>query len=165
MRGSCDVSGVCVNMTWGSTCRQPGFAAMRTRVTIEQRGGGDAAVVRCSSCRGAREANAAACAHCGRISRCTIGLNTVCPGCFCRVSDRAAFCHHCGLLLLAESSFAIESSLACPLSADASPGQPSPGEVSAMECGRWCGSSGWSPHVSVAHDASRQASGAKRSPT
>jgi Zn-finger nucleic acid-binding protein len=69
----------------------------------------DAAVVRCSSCGGPREAAASACRFCG--SDFTLheqDLHTICPGCMARVSDRGRFCHHCGLPIL-PSAFAGEA--------------------------------------------------------
>lgn len=85
-------------------------------VTVKQPRGHDASVVRCSSCGASRESNRSD--HC---SYCQSGftiherdLNTVCPHCLARVSDRARFCHHCATGLIPELDAGGETDLPCP---------------------------------------------------
>lgn len=77
--------------------------------------GHDASVVRCSSCGGAREQGHNRCGYCGADF--TIherDLNTVCPKCLTRVSDRAKYCRHCGTQMAGEPVMdGEESSLSC----------------------------------------------------
>jgi Zn-finger nucleic acid-binding protein len=42
-------------------------------------------------------------------------LRTVCPECLTRVSDRAKFCHHCGVAITPELTAGEESPLPCPV--------------------------------------------------
>jgi Zn-finger nucleic acid-binding protein len=84
-------------------------------VIVQQPKGKDASVIRCSSCGAPREGNAGECAHCGADF--TIhdqDLQTVCPSCLARVSDRARYCHHCATLLVAESVAGESTSCDCP---------------------------------------------------
>lgn len=82
---------------------------------IGQPRGHDAAVVRCSSCGAPREKGADACGHCG--SDFTLherDLQTVCPACLARVSDKARYCHHCGTPLIGETVASDKSPVSCP---------------------------------------------------
>ncbi|HPM83878.1 MAG TPA: zinc ribbon domain-containing protein [Candidatus Anammoximicrobium sp.] len=99
--------------------RQPGDR-FRCRcgqtVIVQEPRGHEAAVVRCSSCGATRERNAEQCAHCGADF--TIheqDLDTVCPNCLARVSDRARYCHHCAALLIAEGDAGDATSFCCPV--------------------------------------------------
>jgi Zn-finger nucleic acid-binding protein len=86
-----------------------------SEVTIHQPKGHDAAVVRCSSCGAPREAGLAACSYCGAdFTVHEQDLDTVCPQCFARVSDRARFCHHCGTALRSEALADDVSEMVCP---------------------------------------------------
>lgn len=83
--------------------------------------GRDAAVVRCSGCGAPREEGAAACAHCGGdFTLHERDLDTVCPHCLTRVSDKARYCHCCGKALVAKSVAGERSRLQCP----SCPGRP-----------------------------------------
>lgn len=86
---------------------------------VRQPRGHEARVVRCSSCGGARQDNSRNCSFCG--SDFTLherDLNTVCPNCFARVSDRARYCSECGDLLAAEAIAGEDSQAICPACPD-----------------------------------------------
>lgn len=110
-------------------------------VTVRRPRGHDAAVVRCSSCGAPRQQNGMACSHCG--SDFTLherDLNTICPGCFARISNRAKFCHHCGLALRPEALAGEKTDLTCPICGKMSRlCSRQIGEVALMECGRCAG--------------------------
>ena len=110
-------------------------------VTVRQPQGHDAAVVRCSSCGAPRAEGATACKYCGADF--TIheqDLDTVCPQCFARVSDRAKFCHHCGVALRPESLAGEKTELCCPACGKASClSHRQVGGVALMECQRCAG--------------------------
>jgi len=85
-------------------------------VTIQRPKGHDASVVHCSTCGAAREEGSKACGYCG--SDFTIhetDLETICPGCLARVSDRARYCHHCATPLAADVVAGEASKLICPV--------------------------------------------------
>lgn len=108
----------------------------------------DAAVVRCSSCGGTREAKEEACGFCG--SDFTLherDLHTVCPSCTARISDLARYCHFCATAIVPQGSAGESTKHGCPkcgsdtLLASRSLG----GErLTVLECGRcgglWLGS-------------------------
>ena len=110
-------------------------------VTIRKPHGHDAAVVRCSSCGAPREEGSAACRYCGAdFTLHEQDLDTVCPGCFARVSDRAKFCHHCGLALRPESPIGEKTQLLCPACGKAARlSHRQIGDVALMECRRCAG--------------------------
>jgi Zn-finger nucleic acid-binding protein/ribosomal protein L40E len=84
-------------------------------VTVRQPAGHEAAVVRCSSCGAPRESGESNCRFCGAdFTLHERDLDTVCPKCFARVSDRAKFCHHCGSTLAPESVAGDKTELTCP---------------------------------------------------
>ena len=84
-------------------------------VTVRQPEGFEAAVVRCSSCGAARPEQASQCPYCqSDFTLHERDLNTVCPHCLARVSDRARFCHHCGIALVPEQDAGAETDLTCP---------------------------------------------------
>jgi len=88
-------------------------------VTVEQSKGRDAAVVRCSSCGAPREAHSTSCQFCGAdFTLHERDLDTVCPKCLARVSDRARFCHHCGTGLVPELVAGDDTPLICPSCGD-----------------------------------------------
>jgi Zn-finger nucleic acid-binding protein len=110
-------------------------------VTVQPPKGRDASVVRCSACGGPREAHQASCQFCGAdFTLHERDLDTVCPKCLARVSDRAKFCHHCGTKLMPEPIAADATELACPAC-----GPPHHladrriGQISVLECGRCAG--------------------------
>jgi Zn-finger nucleic acid-binding protein len=85
-------------------------------VTVHEPQGHEADVVRCSSCGATREENASRCDHCGAdFTVHEQDLNTVCPNCLARVSDRARYCHHCAALLVAEAVVGDETTQRCPV--------------------------------------------------
>jgi len=103
--------------------------------------GHEASVVRCSSCGGPREEGSLNCQFCGAdFTLHDRDLNTVCPGCLSRVSDRARFCHHCGLELAPEAVAAESSKLICPACEGTRRLHDRPiGDVHVMECDRCAG--------------------------
>lgn len=110
-------------------------------VTIQRPKGHDAGVVRCSSCGAPRDEGSAACKFCGAdFTLHERDLNTVCPQCLSRVSDRARFCHHCATPLVPELAAGDETPLVCPVCRE--PHQLTSrllGEVTVLECGRCVG--------------------------
>lgn len=85
-------------------------------ITVQRPKGHSAAVVRCSSCGAPRVGNAMSCEHCGADF--TIheqDLQTVCPNCLARVSDKAQYCHHCATALTAELVAGDETEYHCPV--------------------------------------------------
>lgn len=78
--------------------------------------GHDASVVRCSSCGAPREDGVDSCRFCG--SELTLherDLHTVCPECFARISDRASFCHHCGIPIAPQGTVGETAAETCPV--------------------------------------------------
>ena len=112
-----------------------------TVVTIRKPRGHDARVVRCSSCGAPRQQGGVSCGHCGAdFTLHERDLHTVCPKCFAHVSDRARFCHHCGLALHPEPLIGEKTSLACPTCGRSSRlGHRQLGGVAVLECGRCAG--------------------------
>jgi len=83
---------------------------------IHQPKGHDSAVVRCSACGAPRQEGDKHCAFCGAdFTLREQDLDTICPNCFARVSDRARFCDHCGKTLTAEPLEIKETPLICPV--------------------------------------------------
>lgn len=84
-------------------------------VEVQVARGHDAAVVRCSSCGAPREAGSAGCGFChSDFSLHERDMHTVCPGCLTRISDRAKFCHHCGVRITAEMTAGSTTTVVCP---------------------------------------------------
>ena len=84
-------------------------------VIVEETAARDAEVVRCASCGAPRTAGATSCAYCG--SDFTVheqDLDTICPSCLARISDRAKFCSHCGAALAPEDVAADPTDRTCP---------------------------------------------------
>jgi len=84
-------------------------------VTVRQPKGHDARVVCCAACGAPRNEGATECGFCG--SDFTLherDLDTVCPHCLTRVSDRARFCHGCGKEIAPEMTVAEITELSCP---------------------------------------------------
>lgn len=85
-------------------------------ITVERPSGYDAAIIACSSCGAPRENSRPACGHCG--SDFTLreqDLDTVCPGCVARISNKSKFCHHCGLRIHPETLRKRSSPHVCPV--------------------------------------------------
>lgn len=109
-------------------------------VGVPAAGAHDAAVVRCSSCGAARMGASPACGYCG--SDWTLAeqdLHTLCPGCMTRISDRARYCHACGLPIAPQVPGAADAARPCPTCGDV-PLRPRvlPEAPPLMECER-CG--------------------------
>lgn len=82
---------------------------------VRQPKGHDAKVVRCSSCGGARQGGTRNCGFCGAdFTLHERDLNTVCPNCLARVSDRARYCMECGDFLSAEAIAGESAQFFCP---------------------------------------------------
>lgn len=88
-------------------------------MVVELPHGHDAAVVRCSACGSPCTDDDRSCSHCGAtLTVHERDLHTVCPGCLARISDRAAFCHGCGLRIVAESIESAPTEWPCPVCSD-----------------------------------------------
>ena len=75
----------------------------------------EASVVRCRSCGATREEGAAACRYCG--SDFTLheqDLDTICPSCLARISDRSRFCHNCAAPISPEEEAGDATDRLCP---------------------------------------------------
>lgn len=86
-----------------------------TVVEVPRIVGHDAAVVRCSGCGGTREKDATSCGYCG--SDFTLherDLQTICPACLTRISDRARYCHHCAAAITPEETAGADTDRVCP---------------------------------------------------
>jgi Zn-finger nucleic acid-binding protein/ribosomal protein L40E len=75
----------------------------------------DAAVVRCSSCSAPRGAGATSCRHCGAdYTLHEQDLETICPSCMTRVSNRARYCHHCATPIAPQGKVGEPTDQRCP---------------------------------------------------
>jgi len=109
----------------------------------------DAAVVRCSSCGGARDKDSQSfCGYCG--SSFTIherDLDTICHNCMSRISSKSKFCHCCGTTIVADSDEFSQTDMDCPVCDEQKlqARKMKGGDFSLMEChhcaGIWLGSS------------------------
>jgi Zn-finger nucleic acid-binding protein len=110
-------------------------------VTVRRPAGHEAAVVRCSSCGGPRNEGSPNCGYCGAdFTLHEQDLDTVCPQCFARVSDRAKYCHHCGVALIPEALVSQKTPQLCPACGKQSRlGHRQIGGVPLMECDRCAG--------------------------
>ena len=116
-------------------------------LTVQAPRGHEAGVVRCSSCGSPREEGINRCGYCDADF--TIherDLNTVCPDCLARVSDRARYCADCGSVLAAEMVAGETSESCCPACEDRVQlvsRRLSEARVSVLECpmctGLWLG--------------------------
>ncbi len=85
------------------------------RVTVGAPRVHDAAVVRCSACGGTRQGGEEACGWCGSAFTLRAqDLHTICPQCATRISDRARFCHACGVPVAAQPPGARDPAQTCP---------------------------------------------------
>lgn len=111
-------------------------------VEVRQPQGHDARVVRCSSCGAPRLEHSQSCPFCrSDFTLHERDLDTVCPNCLARVSDRARFCHHCGTGLVPELDAGAETSLSCPACQDGhclTSRRLGAEQVTVLECGA-CG--------------------------
>lgn len=110
-------------------------------VTVPQPKSHVARVVRCSSCGAPREEGREDCVFCGSDFTChERDLHTVCPRCLARVSDRAKFCHYCGICIMPEAAAAGQTRLVCPACGEKHRlTSRTIGDVAVMECGRCVG--------------------------
>lgn len=106
----------------------------------------DAAVVRCSACGAPRQGRGAECAHCGAdFTLHERDLHTICPNCLTRISDRARFCHSCGLAIGVAGDVGQTTELKCPvcgeghLLARRTFGSDAGAELAIHECGKCAG--------------------------
>lgn len=84
-------------------------------VVVREAKGHHARVVNCSSCGAARSGDADCCTYCeSQFTLHERDLNTACPHCLALVSDKARFCHHCGVTLAPELSAGENTKLSCP---------------------------------------------------
>jgi Zn-finger nucleic acid-binding protein len=75
----------------------------------------DAEVVRCASCGAPRRAGASSCGHCGAdYTLHEQDLQTICPSCMTRISDRARFCHHCATPIAPQGEAGSPTKKTCP---------------------------------------------------
>ena len=112
-------------------------------ITVTEPEAHEASVVRCSSCGGAREGKAASCAYCGAaFTLHERDLNTICPACLARVSDKARYCHHCSAAITPEGDAGGQSDAVCPACGGNHhlvSRQLGGTEHSVLECGRCAG--------------------------
>ena len=88
-------------------------------ITVPEARSHEAAVVRCSSCGAPRGKGARTCSFCD--SSFTLherDLHTICPGCLARISDRASYCHSCGVTIAPQAGAGGRTELACPSCGD-----------------------------------------------
>ena len=103
-----DATGRQVGSRFHCLCGEP--------VEVQPAQGHDARVVRCSSCGAPRAASEIACRHCDAdFTLHEQDLDTVCPACCARVSDRAKFCHFCGVPLAVEQVAGDSTEYPCPV--------------------------------------------------
>jgi len=130
-----DASALAAGATFGCRCG--------ATVTVGAAVARDAAVVRCQSCGAARAEGALTCAYCG--SDFTLhdqDLDTMCPSCFARISDRARYCHNCGTAIVPEETATTATDRLCPACGDGHPLRSralGTSGFSALECGRCAG--------------------------
>lgn len=75
----------------------------------------EAAVVRCSACGAPRRGRSASCSFCD--SSFTLherDLHTICPRCTARISNRARYCHSCGMTIAPQASAGSPTEFDCP---------------------------------------------------
>ncbi len=117
----CDV---CARQYDGSA-QQPGdrfHCLCGELLTVPPRRSHEAAVVRCSACGGVRARDERRCGFCGAgFTLHERDLHTVCPGCLARISDRARFCHHCGIGIAVAGNAGAVTDLPCPACGEAEP--------------------------------------------
>jgi Zn-finger nucleic acid-binding protein len=105
----------------------------------------DADVVRCSSCSAPRRHGAESCDHCGAdFTLHERDLQTICPQCMTRISNRARFCHRCATPILPQGQAGEPTDRECPACGEASKKLSSRElgrevSISVLECGSCAG--------------------------
>ncbi len=95
----------------------------------------DAKVVRCSSCGAPREPGDARCRFCeAEFTLHELDLQTICPSCAARVSDRARFCHHCATRIAPTGRAGAPTELRCPTCGDRALHDRDLGPAHVLEC-------------------------------
>lgn len=85
-------------------------------LTVSEPESHESAVVRCASCGAPRHEGSRRCEFCNAdFTLREQDLDTICPSCFARVSDRARFCDHCGKPLSSEPLSVVDTPLVCPV--------------------------------------------------
>ena len=112
-------------------------------ITVPMGRSHEATVVRCSACGGVRGKDDVRCAFCGAgFTLHEQDMHTVCPGCLARISDKARFCHHCGLAITVAGDTGDLTDRSCPACGDdtmlTSRVIPDT-EVNALECNHCAG--------------------------
>jgi Zn-finger nucleic acid-binding protein/DNA-directed RNA polymerase subunit RPC12/RpoP len=110
-------------------------------LSVHEPQGHDAAVVCCAHCGAPRADGALKCAYCGAdFTLHERDLDTVCPHCFTRVSNKARFCHFCGTAIHPESMAGESSNLICPACGpEHTLTSRAWSDISVMECNRCTG--------------------------
>lgn len=106
-----------------------------TVVVPARRGVEDAKAVKCRSCGAPRDPGAEMCVFCSaEFTLHEQDLNTICPSCATRISDRARFCHHCATEITAVSAAGLPGEKSCPACDDRKLAHRSVGELALLEC-------------------------------
>jgi len=112
-------------------------------VDVPRRRAFDADVVRCSSCSAPRKKGTESCGHCGAdFTLHERDLQTICPQCMARISNRARFCHHCATPIVPQGRAGEATEQDCPACGEGkklssrSLGQK---QVAVLECGACAG--------------------------
>ncbi|MGI9315959.1 MAG: hypothetical protein ACR2QW_01395 [bacterium] len=84
-------------------------------ITVPEQRSYDAEVVRCSACGGVRQHDNRSCGFCGAdFTLHEQDLQTVCPECMARISNRSKFCHHCATPIMVVGKVGEQTNQACP---------------------------------------------------
>ena len=102
-------------------------------------------------CGGPRAEGALTCSYCGAdFSLHERDLDTVCPRCFARVSNKSRFCHFCGSSIQPEMLAGQASTCICPACGpEHTLTSRAWGDISALECSRCAGL--WLSNESIKH--------------
>jgi Zn-finger nucleic acid-binding protein len=121
-----------------------------TVLEVQQAKGLDASVVCCSHCGAPRIKGALSCEHCDAdFTLHERDLDTVCPHCAARVSDKARFCHHCGKRISPELFAGVKTEFNCPVCEGRKLVSRAWGDISILECTRCAGM--WLGHDAFHH--------------
>lgn len=122
-----------------------------TVLEVQQTKGLDASVVCCSRCGAPRIKGALHCEHCDAdFTLHERDLDTVCPHCAARVSNKARNCHHCGKRINPEMVAGEKTEFCCPVCDGGRKLRSRAwGEISILECNRCAGM--WLGHDAFQH--------------